>query len=255
MQTTEEFVSASSFHPGRTRVVNQTATEFNTMMASKSAIIYRYNDLYKNLEYTPNPFVAVENETPEPYVYNDDICTFAGDYAAFKCGDPVWINYTKGSYENLEIYNGSTLVTTITLSADSSVHKVDVTTHTSTYGKYKARLTGTGIASDYTYWQMIDAQQSVSNDNGILTVTFSSSNAEPAYLLISRRTGGNYFRVDFTSADVTNGFVTFDPYQLFKDVHRTVFNPIDTVYARVIFNGEYGTVMGGWSDTQIPYSS
>ena len=243
--------ATTAITPGQVRAITQTAEEFNTLMERKAAIIYRYNDMYKNLQYTPSDFVAVENESPETYVYNDDICTFAGDYAAFKCGDPVWLNYTKGSYTGLEIYNGTTLVTTLTLDASSDVHKVNITSYTSAHGKYKARLTGSGIASDYTYWQMIDAQQAVTNNDGILTVTFSSANASPAYVLVSIRNGTNYFRVDLTDADVTNGFVTFDPAAIYKDVHRSIFKPNETVYARVIFNGEYGTALGGWSDTGL----
>lgn len=150
----------------------RTASEFDAFIAEQGYRVFRYKYLYKNIKYDASPFVAVEDETIVPYVYNDDICTFAGDYACFAEGDLLHVNYTKGNYTQMEIYKDDVLLETITLDASADIHDVDLTAKNYTYGKYKARLKNGDEYSDYTFWEIVNASASLTESN----LTFSSAN-------------------------------------------------------------------------------
>ena len=50
-------------------------SQFPIFMQSSFTDIFRYKELYKNTSYTPCPeFVAVMDEEPIPFTYNDDLC-------------------------------------------------------------------------------------------------------------------------------------------------------------------------------------
>lgn len=223
---------------------------FNRVMAQENAIIYRYNDLYKNLEYEPSEFVAVENETLDTYVYNDDICTFAGDYAAFHSNDTIYINYTLGSYTGMELYKDDTLIQTISLN-NSSVHKLDVSSYCIGYGMYKARMIGNGN-SEYTYFMVIDTQVSVVNANDILTVTFSSANGDPMYIQLCNQAGAALAYYELSEAEKTAGTAVIDAHRVRYEQFGTEGYGT-TAYLRVFFKGDYGVVNNVPIDAQIGY--
>lgn len=232
------------------RKVTYTADNFNALMATEQATIYRYTELYKNLEYEPLEFVAVEDEVPSEPTYNNDICTYAGDYAAFRCGESVIINYTKGQYTGMEIWRGDTLVTTVTLDASSAVHAVDVTEHTAQYGKYKARLTDGVNTSEYTYWQMIDVNVDFEKNGSEISIEFSSANAEPVFAYFSARSGGDEATYEFTAAEKADGFASVDANALRQEQYG-VDTFTEPTYLRVFFKGEYGYVTNDWLDTGL----
>ena len=207
---------------------SMTASAFNSFIASNNYTIYRYKDLYKNIDYEQSPFVAVENEIPMTYTYNDDICTFAGDYACFAEGDLLYINYTKGSYTQMEIYKNDTLFETINIDASSDVHAVNLTTKNYTYGKYKARLKTGSTYSDYTYWEILNATISLSTNKN--TLTFSSSNGTPLYWMWVKSDGYTYRKTPFTSDQITNGTADVSA----KSALYTIM--------KVVFVGDYGRV-------------
>lgn len=233
-----------------------TAAEFNQRLAmghpteqqSVGGIIYRIPEAYKNLSYTPSPFVAVEGEpTPSEWEYNDDICTFAGDYACFFEGDIIFLNYTKGNYTSLEIYKNDTLLSTKSLSADADVHKIDLTSDNLTYGKYKARLTDGSNHSDYTYWEIVDCNVTYANVSGDLKhITFDSHNGHPLYIAFVYQSGACRGMYKLTDADIKNGYVEICPRELLNDQYmRGSSSPalyLENVYVKVFFKGDYGTV-------------
>lgn len=262
--------------PGHTRIVTgirrneygdvtevQLSEAFNTNMRVKwwtasevngwtNDIWYRYTELYKNLDYTPSPFVAVPGDPELPaYQYNDDICTFAGDYAAFAVGDMVYLTYTKGAYTSLEIYKDDALIETIALSSIPE-HKTDITSLMATngYGNYKARLTDGANASGYCYWQMIDCNVSVTNNDGVLTVDFSSHNGKPHYCSIIDRSGTDLATYVFSDADKSLGQAVFNAHKVRYEQYTTE-TFVETAYIIVLFKGEYGTVRNGWLDTGL----
>lgn len=207
----------------------RTADTFNTFIKGQGYTIFRYKNLYKNIHYEQSPFVAVENETLVPYEYNDDICTFAGDYACFAEGDLLHINYTKGDYTQMEIYKDDALLETITLSSSADNHDVDLTAKNYTYGKYKARLKNGSAYSDYTYWEILNASISLSQDGN--TLTFSSANGTPLYWMWIRVPSGyTLYKTPLTEQQITAGTVDVSA----KDANYPAM--------KMVFQGDYGRI-------------
>lgn len=162
-----------------------TASEFNTFLGSNGNVLVRYNELYKNIKYEPSPYVAVGDEIPQAVVYNDDICTFAGDKAAFIEGELIYIHCLNLAYPQMELYKGDTLLMTITLASDSRAAKtsdelayaVNLSNDNLTYGKYKCRLKNGDTYSDYTYFEIINAEVTVNGD----IAEYSSANGVAVY--------------------------------------------------------------------------
>lgn len=231
-----------------TSVINSpiTAANFDSQIASTSqpCVIFRPLWLYRNIDYTPSPYVAVRDETPQTVTYNDDICTFAGDKATFREGDTIAINYnlkSVGAWTAMQLYKGSTLIDTITI--DPSVHVVDLTPRNLTYGKYKARLTDGTNYSDYTEWEIIQTTVAYSNDGTKQTITFSSANGEPVSLVIGLVSGSVRAQRVLTPDEISAGRCVVDLLAL--NAAQLPDNPIqgtDTVYLKVFFKGAYGRV-------------
>ena len=219
------------------KATTRTAANFNSYLSTNSCIIYRPTEIYKNTEYVPSEFVAVRGEsTPPAYVYNDDICFFAGDYAAWRVGDDCWLNYTKGNYSSVKIYKGDTLVQTVSLDADATVHKLDVTSYMDGAGKYKACLTDGTTDSDYAYWELVDTTVSYANGR----VSFASTNGTPWWAQICSATGVTFCFYEISDADITNGYADVDFAQLIADQEG---DATGTLYLRVMFKGDYGGVV------------
>ena len=138
-------------------------SEFNGRLAQKN--------WGNHLTYTPSEFVSVMGEPSQPYHYNDDICTFAGDYACFREGDLIAINYEKGNYSAMELMKNDEIISTIELPEDASNHSISLNDLGLTYGLYKARLAGGNGYSDYTYFEIIqtDVNYEIDGDNQKIT--------------------------------------------------------------------------------------
>lgn len=144
--------------------------------------LYRYEHIQENDDYEPSPFVAVKGEVISEYKYNNDICTYAGDYASFRSDEKIVLNYTKGEYTQLEIYNESELIQTITLSADANNHKIDLDYLKLNDGLYKARLTNSNKQSEYTHFEIRDISIQVSGNSESLDIIFDNSNIIPSFI-------------------------------------------------------------------------
>lgn len=229
-----------------------TLEQAQNRLTNNGGIIYRYTDLFKSLNYEPSPFVAVDDEViSTPYVYNDDICTYAGDYAAFYEGEPVHINYAKGSYTSMQLYKGDSLIQTITLpSSYNATHSVNVTSYLTGYGKYKARLTGSGGNSDYTYFEVIQTNVSVSKSGNNLTVNFSSANGTPQYVQLTYRNGKSRGIYALSAEEIAAGTCTFNAATLaLSQSYTDGFT--ETTYVKVFFIGDYGIVRNDWLNSGL----
>lgn len=207
--------------------------EFEKMLESSFKKILRYTELYKNLSYTPIPeFVAVVDETPNPYQYNDDLCVDKGDKSCYLECDSVVINIMH-AYDQVDIFKGNELFKTIEGTNE------DVTLFNLSYGDYKARLSHNGQYSDYTYWKVVNASVTADRKNGRLY--FHSENAEPIYvncrdiagLMEPLPTSNSYCFYIFEDNDIQKGYVDIDKLKIRRD------NP----YVRVYFLTEYGTII------------
>jgi len=242
---------AETWHPHPV-IKDYTVETFNARLDADQETIYRFPDLYK----TP----AIDDDfDPDTYVYNDDICTFAGDYAAFREGETVYINYTKGSYTDMEIYKDEELVQSIVLDADSGIHSVNVSSYVSTYGDYKACLTDGTNDSDYTYFQVIQTTVACTNDDNVLTVTFSSANGTPEFIQLTYLDGTSRGVYELSDDEVAAGSATFDAVELLRQQYELEFrdhtesgNRFDeTTYVKVFFGCDYGVVRNALVDAEI----
>jgi len=227
-----------------------TASSFNALIASENAKLYRYVNLYLNLDYEQSPFVAVDGETPQTYTYNDDICTYLGDYVSIADWEKMFINYAKGSYTQMQLYKGDTLIQTITLpSSYNATHSIDVTSYLNGAGEYKARLTNGTSNSDFCYFEVVDTNVETSMSGGNLTVDFSSSNAAPICVKLKVLYGGVKATYVFSDKDISEGQCVFNPNKLRTAQGRSAFS--EKTYARVFFQGKYNQVMGGYVDSRV----
>ena len=182
-----------------------------------------------------------------PYVYNDDIITFAGDRAAFHTNDLIYINYHKGSYTQMQIFKDGSLLKTLNLSSNSSVYQVNVSEYCATPGMYKVRLTDGTNYSRYTYFEVIDTTFSVTYQNGVADMRFNSSNGKPLEFQITEQSGYPIAHDAFTEKEIALGKILVNPMALLYVLRHVYWGRYDEntpdMYARVVYSGEYGNVV------------
>ena len=232
VQTTESL--------GAVHSTSYTAAQFDTYLhTTHDCIIYRPTKVYENT-YTPSEFVAVRGEsTPTPFVYNHDICHYAGDYSAMRSDQPTWINYTLGNYTGMKIYKGETLLTTIT--PDGSSHKVDVSSYMTGAGKYSACLTDGVNDSEYTHWQIVDAGCTYEDNGTKQKITFASSNGTPWWVQVCSSRGVAYCWYKPTTEDIANGYCELDLASMIAEQYTGT--PVNTTFVRVMYKADYGGVV------------
>lgn len=220
-----------------------TAEEFNNEIKTVPCILYRPLWLYRNINYKPSPYVPVGDENPDPVVYNDDICTFAGDKACFREGDIIAINYNLkqvGTWTAMELYKGTTLLDTITI--DTSEHVVDLTARNLTYGKYKARMTDGTNYSDYTEWEILQTGVTATDNEGKTNLTITSANGKHISVGVCTISGSTRCQVEFTDEQVNSNSFDIDLVTLAKEQLNLNMRGLSGCYLKVYFQGEFGRV-------------
>lgn len=222
-----------------------TPEQFEKRLQDNGGIIYRYKDLYKNINYEYFPLAPVydEGEVLGSIEYNDDICTFAGDKASFREGEDVYINYTKGSYTKMEIKDvlKDTFVE-IELDEDPNVHAIDITQYVNKYGYYHCSLIdGNGNKSNPTIFEVISTNVSYDLTDGNLTVRFSSNSGDtPIRLGLCSFRGKSAASLQFSDEDIKKGEVTFNLIDFYTK--RSPYELPNPLYLKVYFKGSYGVV-------------
>ena len=235
--------------------------QFDFRVRDKKCIIYRKDDWSDLTEPDETPFIQLDwldTKIDKLYniKYNPDICTMYGDKPCLAVGDILWLNFnkTKG-YANIVIEkesNGAySVVNTITLEGNANVRTV---TGEDTYsdinlaslnlaaGKYRAKLTGNGIESGYTYWELIGITLSVTkNTSNKFDVAFSAIGGTP-YLLRNELMAG-YMAVgtrvvELSAAEISEGQV----YDLNWSITNSNGNVQNSVF-KVFVRGEYGVAV------------
>ena len=150
-------------------------TEFKNFLSANNYTVGKLSLMLTNSKYEPSPYIPLDGESLPSVEYNDDICTMYGDKPCLKESDILVIHYVKGNYTEMEIYKDDVLIDTKTLSSSASDYAIDLTGNSYGYGMFKARLIGSEIQSDYTYWEVIDVHTillknvlSVSSANGTI---------------------------------------------------------------------------------------
>lgn len=231
-----------------------TAAAFDNKLATErgGGIIYRNTELYKNT-YTPSEFVAVGDETITPYVYNDDICTFAGNKACFRENDLIVINYnlknSDTAWTAIEVYKDDALFETYNIAdIDQSELPEGQRNHAlklgseHTYGMYKARLTDGTNYSDYTYWEVLQTNVSFTkNDDNIFHIEWGSENSNPLSFTICNINGTVYAHNELSIEDIRKGYLDIDLVAFNKQQYPD--KPFTSgMYLKIHFEGQYGRV-------------
>lgn len=215
--------------------------EANSRLSSNKGIIYRTN-IYKNIYYEKSPFISVADEIPNSdFIYNDDICTFAGDYAAFRKGQKIFLNYNLKEvkdFTHIELSKEDEVINTLEIS--SSDHRYDLTSLNLDEGYYKARLKKDDYYSDYTYFQIIDTNVSYELSDNIIKVSFSSNTGEPLFVRLCKVDGGPICIVELTEEDKRNGSISFNIEEYGNNQGYSLQN--GGTYLKVYFEAEYGRV-------------
>lgn len=227
-----------------------TAESFDNTLSAENGIIYRNIELYKNC-YSPSAFVAVGDEVAAEFDYNDDICTFAGDKASFREGEQVVLNYnlkSENDWQAIEIYKDGSLYDTIEL---SSIYQPDLPESQRYHacnlgtslvcGQYKARMVGSAGSSDWTYWEVIEANVTVTRTGLDYTIKWQSANGTPITVSVCDIEGNLKASFVLDRTDIQQGRVIVDLERLAIEQHNTILSP-NSNYLKVHFCGNYGRV-------------
>jgi hypothetical protein len=264
------------------KLTTRTASDFNDYLAalpgsgnnSGPAIIYRNNEIYKNVVYEASPFVAIDDEVPQEYQYNNDICTYAGDYAAFRLKGEndtrndykVWLNYNLGDTPSRqwtgiklykETYNNSNVLSLVLVATyndvDFTKHKYLIPpTDLTEVGKYRARLFDATTESKPTYFEIIETDVSYTRNGDVITVNFSSSNGTPTKIAVGTLGGSRRAVRTLTESERMDGVVSFNP-KAWSAEQTPIAYDEDDAYIKVFFKGEYGRVTN--EPLKIDYNS
>ena len=224
--------------------------EFKSRLEKKKGTIYRFKDWDNSLTYRHSEFVATYGEQISNYQYNDDICTFAGDCACFREGDVIVINYRKGPYTEMELYKDNQLIETIPLSADATDYAINLTDRNLAYGMYKARLKNGKSRSNYTFFEILQADVTFENYGSHQKISFHSENGTPIYIQFCIRNGESLGKYALTKDDIQNGYAFVD-FKALLELYRNKTTFTKDVYVKVFFQGEYGRVTNNFLKTNL----
>lgn len=224
-----------------------TAEQFDARRIAVSATVHRWT----GWDELPEPPETVYGQyhlgdTRKDPKVNEDIMTFAGDYAAFVEGDTIYLNARRNStYTGIELYKDNILIQTIDitgLSADTIVTPntedwvaVNLTTLNLTHGKYKARMTDGTNVTDYTYFEIIGITMTATKSGNNVIVDFSANGGVPVSIEQVKQNGfpaspnGKLHKI--TSEEVTAGTMTLS--WAYNSTYK---------YLLMLVRGDYGTV-------------
>lgn len=250
--------STSSVEGCRTVTYTTPESFYNVTInrSSNPMQIFRCAELYKNIDYTPSPYVPLTDygESETTVTYNDDICCFAGDKATFMKGDRVAINYNltaspTHTWTAIELYKDNVLLNTYNLSeidqsalADSQKnHALDLGT-TLEYGKYKARMTDGTNYSDYTYFEVLSDDITVTYEGGGAYRIKANFTEKMRMLIAGRVVAGEgwfvsaaYREPDWAESQDNEAVFYFDEILKYFNLDPTIYD-----HLRISIQGEYG---------------
>ena len=152
-------------------------------------------------------FVAVFDETPSTYVYNNDLCADKGDKACYREDEDIVINIMR-DYDYLDVYKDGEHYLRIDTTSD-----MDVNLHRLPYGDYRATISygDSLVESEPTYWKVVNMELKPDQDAGRLY--FKSANAIPYRMSFTDLSGSRkypftqVFSYTFTDEDRSRGYI------------------------------------------------
>lgn len=222
-----------------------TPEEFFARMESQNGEIHRYSG-WDNITFDEDIRDYIKcglGDVQQNPKFNDDICTFAGDYATFEASDKIFLNCRRAeTYTAVNIYKdgSSTPYQTIDISslpADTIYDdgedwvRVDLT-GLLTYGKYTAALTDGTDTTEPTHWEVISLEFSATREGSNVICTFSCD-AGTLDCIDNTHSGGFPSRWhDITSEEASAGTCTIN----------WAYSSTDK-WMHLIAQGDYGTAI------------
>jgi hypothetical protein len=212
-----------------------TSAKYSSLMSKSFKSIYRYKELYKNVDYTPAPeFVPVLDEVKAPFAYNDDLCPDKGDKTCYLEGENVVV-YILQDYDFLLVLKDNEPYQQI----DATTNK-DVVLENLPYGDYKAAICKSqnkGM-SDYVHWKVVNIELEPDRANSRLY--FKSANAIPFHVHFASVSGQRkYPYTTLYSHSVTDEEKAQGYLEIPQELTKKGFP-----YVHFNFSTEYGKIEG-----------
>ena len=142
--------------------------------------VYRYKKIDDADSYVPSPFFSLADEETQSFIY-PDIMTAFGDRVTRKKGTNIPINVlSSDGYSSISVYKNGVLTETKSTLSDFTISAPDV-------GVYEVRMTGNGGKTSSTFFDIVDATLSVSENTLTFTTTYAATavGGFPAYTVNS----------------------------------------------------------------------
>ena len=278
-QITTIGIAESNAQANSCHISYKTLPTFKTMVANPNHdhadnpfTMYRDTQLNNNYLYETSPYVKADDSEPTPNpIYNNEICTYAGDKATFSSGKLVVLNYNLDgnldpTYTKIRVYKDDEVYETYTCGDTDYTYNQYVTEHSVSttpqnviadmndhtlvlgddlpVGKYKACMVSSGDveSTNYTYWEVIGAAddftiQRTGDDEYKITSTKNRmikivcGSQEGTY----KGRAAAFFKV--CGYDYYDKSVTLHPKKLLE---KLGFSIPATIYMRIAVEGEYG---------------
>ena len=185
-----------------TRIHTYKLKEFERRWNDDGWVLYRYNELDKDIPYEPSPFVPVMGESIEQYKYNNIICPSRGDGAVFREGEEVVINIFNKSFINLDLYRDNVLIDSRRTSS------LDVSYVNLEYGSYTIIASDDrGNKADEIHFDVVDTNVKLENLGEEVRVYFNSNYGLPEYVKLCNEYGGMVAIRPLTEEEIIAGVV------------------------------------------------
>ena len=223
--SSDSIVAVSIFETTRTNRLDGTIRryefkDFQNRWNQNNWILYRYNDFEHNTFIADDDFIISQGLLIPSFAYNNDICTERGDKVSYLEQDTILINILSDSYNTIELYRNDCLYVSRT------IHSQNELFYNLPAGTYKARLSQGTQFSNFTSFEVINANVCVSVGSKV-EVQFSSSNGVPEYVEFCDREDRPEKVYILTSEQIVRGSISVDYSYEFCKVH---------------FRGKYGRV-------------
>ena len=142
---------------------------YSAFLSSHTAYtVYRYKKIDDADSYVPSPFFSLADEETQSFDY-PDIMTAFGDRVSRKKGTDIPINVlSSDGYSSISVYKNGVLTETKSTLADFTISAPDV-------GVYEVRMTGNGGKASSTFFDIVDATLSVSENTLTFTTTYAAT--------------------------------------------------------------------------------
>ena len=233
-------ISVTEASPPRVKQTVYTPDQFQARVDRTQGILYRVPALYDGSA----PAGPVPDRTaPEGPDVRSALCTYAGDRAVFRLGEPVVLNYSAetADYDALEIIRGGA-VSSVPLRRSAALNGQDVTALCREPGLYRARLAGEDMQSVCTSFEVVDAGFRLTRAGSRITLDFPAGDRAPACCQLCYAGGGSAGWYEFTEAEQAAGRASFDGAALIREQHPEL-DPAKKTLVRLFFPGTYGVAV------------